>query len=533
MRGVVFKRCGCRNSKTGKPYSEGKCPQLEKKGHGAWWGRYDAPRSADGKRRQPRVGPFDRKKDAESALAEEVATVESHGQEIDRRLKVALYLTEVWLPEKKKTLSKVSYDDYREIVTLYLLPGLGHLRLVGVRDKHASDLYRAILQINRPLADGEKPSDLLLRLLEARAPSAKKPGEGETARRKQTKPISPSRVKKIHAVLQSAMNWAEKSKRLKHNPIKHVEPPRIKGRKVKPLVWTSERIERWLETGKAPGPVMVWSPAHTGTFLDFAIAAEERMYALFHVVAFRGLRRAESAGLARDDADLTRAGSVTIRETLPNDVDEYDDGYDDTKTPAGERTVALDKATCEVLLDWQKQQGRERLAAGSAWVDSGRFFTQPDGRALRPQWISTRFETLIRKYATYRRRYYDEGWSVEQIARRHRIHEQAVRIAIEGGPLPPIRFHDLRHGAATLALAANVNMKAISETLGHARFSFTADTYGAVLPEILTGAAEAAAAVVPRRSASEPEPAPPSEPSRESNVISLETRRRGRVGHTG
>ncbi|GAA1860065.1 tyrosine-type recombinase/integrase [Actinomadura bangladeshensis] len=65
--------------------------------------------------------------------------------------------------------------------------------------------------------------------------------------------------------------------------------------------------------------------------------------------------------------------------------------------------------------------------------------------------------------------------------------------------MPPIRFHDLRHGAATLALLGNVNMKVISETLGHARHSLTADTYTSVLPEVSRAAAEAVAAVVPRR----------------------------------
>jgi integrase len=71
---------------------------------------------------------------------------------------------------------------------------------------------------------------------------------------------------------------------------------------------------------------------------------------------------------------------------------------------------------------------------------------------------------------------------------------------LEGGPLPPIRFHDLRHGSATFGLLAKVDMKVISETLGHARSSFTADTYASVLPELAKAAAEAVAAMVPRRS---------------------------------
>ncbi|MGW9207982.1 hypothetical protein ACWGR4_13435 [Embleya sp. NPDC055664] len=51
------------------------------------------------------------------------------------------------------------------------------------------------------------------------------------------------------------------------------------------------------------------------------------------------------------------------------------------------------------------------------------------------------------------------------------------------GYLPPIRLHDLRHGAATLAHAAGGNMKAISATLRHSSIKITADTYTSVPPE--------------------------------------------------
>ncbi|RFS86794.1 site-specific integrase [Actinomadura spongiicola] len=256
-----------------------------------------------------------------------------------------------------------------------------------------------------------------------------------------------------------------------------MELPRIKGRRVKPYVWTAERVQRWQETGKAPGPVMVWTPAQTGAFLDFAV--DERLYALFHLVAFRGLRRAEVAGLSWQDTDLTEAGTITIRETLP-------DEYDDTKSEAGERTVALDATTISVLRSWRERQRKERLAAGAdIWVDSGRVVTREDGKPVRPQWISTRFDDLIDKHGRVRRRHFEEGWAPDRIARQHRVSERAVRGAIQGVPLPPIRFHDLRHGAATLALLGKVHIKVISETLRHSRHSFTADTYTSVLPEVL------------------------------------------------
>ncbi|MWA04988.1 hypothetical protein F8568_032410 [Actinomadura sp. LD22] len=100
--------------------------------------------------------------------------------------------------------------------------------------------------------------------------------------------------------------------------------------------------------------------------MDFAV--DERLYALFHLVAFRGLRRAEVAGLSWQDTDLKGSGTIIIRETLPD----QGDGYDDTKSEAGERTVALDSTTISVLPAWRERQQEERLAAGAeVWVDSG------------------------------------------------------------------------------------------------------------------------------------------------------------------
>jgi integrase len=63
--------------------------------------------------------------------------------------------------------------------------------------------------------------------------------------------------------------------------------------------------------------------------------------------------------------------------------------------------------------------------------------------------------------------------------------------------LPPIRLHDLRHGAATLALAAGVDIKIVQDMLGHSSRAITSDTYESVLPEVARAAAEATAALIP------------------------------------
>jgi integrase len=62
---------------------------------------------------------------------------------------------------------------------------------------------------------------------------------------------------------------------------------------------------------------------------------------------------------------------------------------------------------------------------------------------------------------------------------------------VRGAGLPHIRFHDLRHTAATLMLRAGVHPKVVSERLGHATVSITLDTYSHVLPDLQRDAAQA------------------------------------------
>jgi hypothetical protein len=90
--------------------------------------------------------------------------------------------------------------------------------------------------------------------------------------------------------------------------------------------------------------------------------------------------------------------------------------------------------------------------------------------------------------------------------------------------LPPVRLHDLRHGAATLAHAAGADLKDIQEMLGHSSITITADTYTSLLPETDLAIAEAAARLVPRARATsentgleaEPEPDNAEDPGSES-----------------
>ncbi|MGW0200504.1 tyrosine-type recombinase/integrase [Nonomuraea sp. NPDC003201] len=109
----------------------------------------------------------------------------------------------------------------------------------------------------------------------------------------------------------------------------------------------------------------------------------------------------------------------------------------------------------------RERQQELSATAGTHWRDSGYVFTTATGAALRPDYLTGRFRRLV---------------------------------AASG--LPPVRLHELRHGAATPALAAHTDLKVVQAMLGHASIVLTADTYVSVMPEVAHKAAQQTAGLV-------------------------------------
>ena len=282
MRGSVYQRCFCRDPETRRALGR-KCPKLKTKGHAAgWFFRYDAPRGPDGKRRQPEVGPFPTQKAAEEELAATLARLGGGAQVPDRSLLTGAYL-DAYI-KGKLNLKPRTLATNREIINLYWKPALGYLRLVDLRDHHVAEAVREMMKINRPLPDGERPSEMLRRMLDARADDERRHlAPGEKRRKKSAKPLSPARIARAFAVLRAAMNAAVPGK-IMINPCDGVELPRAA--RVKPLAWTAQREaafraaldkrmrdasaerdlttvrkqEMWAAKDLRPCPVMVWLP---------------------------------------------------------------------------------------------------------------------------------------------------------------------------------------------------------------------------------------------------------------------------------
>ncbi|WP_316684189.1 site-specific integrase [Streptomyces spongiicola] len=176
------------------------------------------------------------------------------------------------------------------------------------------------------------------------------------------------------------------------------------------------------------------------------------------------MRRGEACGRQWTDTDLG-AALLTVATQLVQRGWKVEESA--PRTDSGERVIALDSETVKVLKAHRKRQLKERLKWGEwseAYVETGRVFTQGNGEWPHPAWVTDQFQ----------------------------------RLAAEAG-LPPIRLHDLRHGAAKLAVAAGADMKIVQEMLGHSSITITSDTYASVLPEAARKAAEDAARLVPRQ----------------------------------
>ncbi|MDX3766343.1 MULTISPECIES: tyrosine-type recombinase/integrase [unclassified Streptomyces] len=486
----TYKRCSCKGplaDEDGKPvldsdgnqkigYLEKNCPKLSRRDHGSWYYSIELPPGPDGKR-LPRAkkGGFRTKKDA-ATEAEKVWKLAEGGVDVLSAETFGEYLRR-WFA-KRVDLKKSTRKGYEDYIERVFIPGLGAIKLLNLRTRHIQAMFEQLWADNEVHAQNhlkahqalaaeraahtawkdceERPRPMHLRQGWEDAKAALK-----EARAQPWHVTGPGTQVKMLNTLSGALEDAVKEKLISENWTKHVVLPKYV--RPKPLVWTPARMEAWRQSGEKPGKVMVWMPEQTGEFLD--AVAEHRLYPMFHLMVFRGLRRGEAVGLPWAETDLT-LGTVHISEQLV--ASSYDVWEDTPKSESGERTIKLDSETRSLLDLWRERQDRERAdweANTKAWKRTGLVFTWEDGGAYHPEYLSQAFMRLVKRLG-----------------------------------LPPVRLHDLRHCAATLSLAAGLHMKAIQTLLGHSSYSLTADTYTSVLPQFEEAQAEAPLALVPRKS---------------------------------
>jgi integrase len=247
--------------------------------------------------------------------------------------------------------------------------------------------------------------------------------------------LSPQTVTNIRTVLRSALSQAVKWSLVSRNSAALVNAPRIPHKNIKPL-----------------------DSEHARTFLDAAKGG--RFEAIYVVALTLGMRRGEVLGLRWSDVDLERR-ALRVSQSMQRIATGPDSGKKselratETKTDGSRRTIALPDSVVRALKAHRVRQLQDRLAAGLSWQDTGLVFANRTGKPLEPIVLHRDYKDLL-----------------------------------EAAKLPTMRFHDLRHSAASLLLAQGVHPRAIMELLGHSSITVTMNTYGHVLPAMMREAAD-------------------------------------------
>ncbi|MDP9396428.1 MAG: site-specific integrase [Actinomycetota bacterium] len=359
-------------------------------------------------RSRPRwVGGFPTEAAAKAAR-DEARVAARRGAYIDRSaLTVAAWLRE-WLGGHSAVVKPKTAAGYRDILELHVIPAIGGSRMQALRPSVLSKLY----------------ADL-----------AKGGGRGG-------RPLSPTTIRHVHALLRKALGDAVTERVLAGNPAEQAKLPRTS----RPVGETQPRA------------AMVWSADELAAFL--AAVSEHRLAALFRVLAFTGMRRGEALALRWADLDLD-AGELRVARSVAVIAGQR---VVDTPKSGRARNVTLDAGTVAALREHRKRQTAERLAH-PAWQDSG---------------VGLVFTT-------------DEGAPVHPSSASHLFAKRA-----RAAGLPPLPLHGLRHTHASILLAAGTPVHEVAERLGHATPVVTMTIYAHVLRDRPAGVADAFAAAVER-----------------------------------
>ncbi len=239
--------------------------------------------------------------------------------------------------------------------------------------------------------------------------------------------LNPRTVTYIRDVLSHALNQAVRWNMLPRN--------------VAPLVKAPKAVKR---------EMTVFTPEQARAFLD--AVRGDRLEALYTVALALGLRQGEALGLTWADVDFD-AGTITVKHQLQRIAGKLT--LTEPKSRASRRTIQAPAVVLDALRQHRRRQLEERLALGGDWQDSGLVFTTAKGTPLDDSNLRRLFLAALRTAG-----------------------------------LPRLRFHDLRHSAASLLLAQGVPARMIMELLGHSQITLTLGTYSHILPQLSRETAE-------------------------------------------
>lgn len=338
----------------------------------------------------------------------------------------------IWLDEYAPDhLSVGTLSSYVTTLEKYIFPAIGKIKMAKLQPRSLNKLYSDML--NTP----------------------KENGKGN---------LSPSTVKRAHAIISSIYHTAIKWNVCLDNPCLRTEPPKQVRNTNDIKYFTEEETERFLaildrpmicprsahdrvdDTGK---------PYHVGEYVELQpIHPQHRLF--FYMALFLGCRKGELLALQWQDIDFEKS-TVSITKSTG-----YVNKQIITKEPKNKtsvRVISIPPMILSMLQEYRKEQMAEAFRLGTAWegkrsakeYDQNYLFTQWNGLQMHPSTPYHVFKKIISRYN--------------------------AALAEGETPLPSIPLHGLRHTSATLLISQNVDVRTVSGRLGHAQTSTTMNIY--------------------------------------------------------
>jgi integrase len=239
--------------------------------------------------------------------------------------------------------------------------------------------------------------------------------------------LAPKYVRLIHAVLHRALRQAVRWRLVAINVADAVDGPSVPRREFRALC--AEEARRLLQ-----------------------VARTDALYPLYTLALTCGMRQGELLGLRWCDVELD-GGWLSVAQQAQRIGAAW--VFSEPKTSRGRRRLALPGIAVAALKEQRVRVASQRLRA-LVWEDHDLVFPNQVGRPIEKQNLTRRsFKPLL-----------------------------------ERAGLPSIRFHDLRHSAATIMLSMGEHPRVVQERLGHSTIAVTMDVYSHVMPTLQEEAAE-------------------------------------------
>lgn len=413
------------------------------------------PDPLTGKRRPKWHSGFKTKKEAERARIDLLSKLDRGEYVEPSRQTLADYLVE-WLTAIEHTVRPSTFDSYKRNMHNHVIAHIGSTTLSRVDAVTLNGLYGMLLTSGRrrPSQTGRGYSpEIVDRAIELRglefsltktaeilqtefeeAATLNKNTLNSLLRRRAAAPavadegpkgLDRRTVNYIHTILHRALKDAVRWNRLARNPADAADPPR---------------------GGAKSDGIHAWDAATLRSFLEASRESDDRLNALWVLLATTGMRRGETLGVRWSDIDLD-AGRLRVVQTITQVRSKVAIG--EPKTAKGRRSISLDDGTVAVLRAHRKLMLEERLLVGPDFNDEGLVFHYPDGACLRPDAVSAQFLRRVNRYGLTR-----------------------------------LTLHGLRHTWATLALEQGVHPRVVQERLGHSTIAITLGIYSHVAPTL-------------------------------------------------